>query len=196
MEKEREREREVRAVGAWEEGTGSDGGGGEGGRGGRGVGVAKMALSKSHQHFGHLVQKFRSAECQGRGGGSYFLASPHKEGRVCANNIPCLLSHRSDLQSVCRYYHGGWGWRGGGGGAGGGGGEGVHRGSRVYPLTIICFALPVKSWSPPVRFVTGVLLPVKRSQRHRVRVTSGRIAREQRVNAKSTHESSTHELVN
>ena len=36
--KRRERDRQVRAVGAWEEGTGSDGGGGEGGRGGRGMG--------------------------------------------------------------------------------------------------------------------------------------------------------------
>ena len=78
----------------------------------------------------------------------------------------------------------------------GGGREGVEGGSRVYPVTIICFALPAKSWSPPVRLVTGVLRPVKRSQRHRVRVTSKRIAREQRVNAKSTHESSTPELVN
>ena len=61
-----------------------------------------MALSKSHQHFGHLVQKFRSAECQGNERGSYFLARPQKDGTECANNIPslCEILRASSVHQV------------------------------------------------------------------------------------------------
>ena len=118
--KRRERDRQVRAVGAWEEGTGSDGGGGEGGRGGRGMGRVRWWRQRwlCPKAINILDTLFRNSDRPS----ARDVEEVHISWRVLTKKAECVPTTYRVFCHIARtssLYAGIITWVGGGGGVGG-----------------------------------------------------------------------------